>query len=174
MKTPSSLFLSSLLACFGLLALSSCSDSVKIDDFPLARHGGRNTLTPAQGLNAGVNSTLNDVKNDATLGSGLSGTTENTAQNTLAGIQDAPTLPANPTATQNMPPAPPVATNTTLKAPKGKYPYAIPVPGDPYHVYSPYDNKKVSIRQADGRSIPSGKIIRAVGETDPNKKFIIP
>lgn len=150
--------------------LTACSEHTKVDDYPLPRHGGINTN------NVTSSRTLSDVSNPSTIGSGINAGTNNAAANKGAtaptdissladSILQGSSSPAAPTITPSV--APP-------KTSGAKYPYAIPVPGDPYHVISPYDNKKVDIRLGDGRPIPSGKVIRAKGETDPSRKFIIP
>lgn len=166
-----------LISLLGLLA--SCTD-VKVDDYPLPRHGGRINIEQ-QTANNGL---INDISNPNTVGSGIGDPTILNPDQT--GTQ--PTLPpfnpgttagsvTNPNTAGVTPPVnPPTNTGNVTPPTNGKsqIPYAIPVPGDPYTVISPYDNKRVSIRQANGKPIPSGKKIRAKGETDPNKMFIIP
>ena len=81
---------------------------------------------------------------------------------------------ANNVVTPPVPNAGSTAPNTASTGARAKYPYAIRIPGETDYVLSPYDNRKIKIRLDDGRLISSGKVIRAEGETDPNRKFIIP
>lgn len=164
----------SSLYCLGVanafLVLAACSDYTKVDEYPLPRHGGINTN------NVTSSHTLSDISNPSTIGSGINTATNKAATNTGATAPtDISSLADSILQGSSSAVAPP--TTPAIAPPKtsgAKYPYAIPVPGDPYHVISPYDNKKVDIRLGDGRPIPSGKVIRAKGETDPSRKFIIP
>lgn len=154
--------------CGLVCLLPSCVDN-KVGEYPLPRHGG----IMAGGASSAIAS---DIRSTDTIGSGI-------GDPAVGGnVGDIPVLPG---VGQQPAVTPPVADPALVGQPKPagttgaaqgskKYPYAIPVPGEPDYVYSPYDNRKVCIRQADGRLISSGKVIRAQGETDPSKKFIIP
>lgn len=152
--------------------LPSCVDN-KVGDYPLPRHGG----VPGGGYNV----LSDEIRNTETLGAGINnGAPEAGAATTTGEIPILPpggqignVTPPN-TASNNVGGTPPPPVADAGKKTNGKLPYAIRIPGDPSAVLSPYDNKKVSIRMADGRLIPSGKVIRAQGETDPSRKFIIP
>lgn len=152
--------------------LPSCVDN-KVGDYPLPRHGGV--------TGGGYNVLSDEIRNTETLGAGINnGAPEAGAVTTTGEIPILPSggqtgnvTPPN-TATNNVGGTPPPPVADAGKKTNGKLPYAIRIPGDPTAVLSPYDNKKVSIRMADGRLIPSGKVIRAQGETDPSRKFIIP
>lgn len=151
-----------------MLLLSSCVTDTKVGEYPLPRHGGSMSTTSSTATQL-----AQDVRNTSTLGSGIG--------DTVAPDQNPPVLPSgdnlagNPSGGQ-VQAAPPVSENPApaVKPAGGKYPYAIVIPNDPDHVLSPYDRQKVNIRMSNGRRIPSGKVIRAQGETDPNRKFIIP
>lgn len=148
--------------------LPSCVDN-KVGEYPLPRHGG----VPGGGYNV----LSEDIRNTQTLGDGINNGNPEAGVTTPPG--EIPILPPggqpeNVTPPNNVGGTPPPPIGDAGKKTSGKLPYAIRIPGDPSAVLSPYDNKKVSIRMADGRLIPSGKVIRAQGETDPSRKFIIP
>lgn len=151
--------------------LPSCVDN-KVGDYPLPRHGG----VPGGGYDM-----TQDIRNTETIGAGINNGNPELGATTPPG--EIPILPPGGQSINVAPPDAPsnIGGNVTPppggdvgKKSNGKLPYAIRIPGDPSAVLSPYDNKKVSIRMADGRLIPSGKVIRAQGETDPSRKFIIP
>lgn len=109
-----------------------------------------------------------DVTNPTTIGDGIGteGATEDKGE--------IPTLPApvdNGSGAANNTPA---TENRTTPAPKGNYPFGIPIPGNPNEIISPYDNQKVSILGKNGKPHPSGTKIRAKGETDKSRIFIVP
>lgn len=144
--------------------LSSCSwHETKVGEYPLPSQGGGQSL-------------LQQVQSPTTLGA-EGANTENPDATT-----DVPTLPGpmdennGGSGTLTVPtPTPATPQNSTPPKTAGgsKYPYALPIPNDPTHVLSPYDKQRVRIMR-NGKPLPSGTIIKAAGEKDNSKAFIIP
>lgn len=162
------------LNTFAIIAtglIVSCTPQDEIGDYPLPRHGGGRIMTNNLGP-ASSPSLINELQDTNTLGSSV------TPPAVADPLNPAPVIPGissnnGGTTSPMVTPATPSIPKVTPPSQGTKFPYAIKTE-DPFIVLSPYDNKPINIRGADGRPIPSGKVIRAQGETDPNRKFIIP
>lgn len=153
------------LACF----LPSCKlfDYEKVGEYPLHGNGGYR----------GAGTSIEDeIKKPVTIGEGLGNTGEQQPDPNdppilpdpgQGGLTTAPPISSPQTGTTTTNSTPPKATTGT------NYPLGIPIPGDPTRIRSPYDGREVIIMR-NGRPHPSGTKIRAQGETDPSRIFIVP